>query len=492
MRKEEIYINNILKHVPGSIFWKDVDGVYLGCNQLEADLAGLKSPELIIGKTDYDLSWKCIADVLKKTDQRIMQTEISEEIIETPTFPDGRQMIMLTKKSPLYDENNKVIGIIGVSIDITDRKRAEELQVKNKIQKVRIQEQKDFATFTAQVLHDITSPLYTMEFIMKSPDIQGRNHVILRDVITSIKNTVGALLGKYKEYERETNASQVGLILVALALEDAVRNKEYQYKDSKIRFNYSFDSANKFTYIKGDQLSFGCMISNLVNNAVEACRDKTGVLDISFNVDDKYVNIVLKDDGIGISNETINKIRNRLPNIASTKHTGDGIGMGQILTTVDFYNGIIEVESEKNVGTTFSIRFPLVDCPKWIAQQLTFKKGDTIVVLDDDPSVLSTFEDLLKNYSSDLRLKFFTKSRDALNFIESFNNKEKLIFLSDYELRDCDFSGLTVILQSGIKERSLIVTSIHSDKSICEMVERSNVKILPKQFLLDVPVTIAA
>ncbi|GHT98796.1 hypothetical protein FACS1894126_4600 [Alphaproteobacteria bacterium] len=484
----EVYINNILKHVPGCIYWKDIDGIYLGCNQMEADMVGLKSPALIIGKTDYELSWGDMGDILRNTDQRIMRTGIPEEVIETPTLADGREIIMLTKKSPLYDENNHIIGIIGVSIDITDGKKAEELQIKTKVQETRIEEQKDFATFTAQVLHDIISPLSTMEYIVKSFDTQEKQHFVLKNVITSIKNIVGALSEKYKKYERESNAAQVGLILIALALGDAVRNKKYRYKDSKIKFNYSFDSADNFTFVRGDQLSFECMISNLINNAVEACGIDSGIVDVSFGIEGTYAKIIIKDNGVGILKPIINKINNRSGHIDSTKHAGPGIGLDQVLTTIDFYKGIIDVESEKDAGTTFLIKFPLVECPKWIAKQLVFKKGDTVVVLDDDPSVFCAFETLLKDYSEDLDLKFFSKSRDALNFIEFFREKERLFFLCDYELRGSDFSGLTVILQSGIKERSLIITTIHSDRNVCEMAERSNVKILPKQFLLDMQI----
>ncbi|GHT95086.1 hypothetical protein FACS1894122_12310 [Alphaproteobacteria bacterium] len=280
--------------------------------------------------------------------------------------------------------------------------------------------------------------------------------------------------------------------VVALALEDAVRSKKYQYKATKIRFNYSFDSANKFTFVKGDQLSFGRMMSNLINNAVEACDDESGIVDISFNVEDKYAKIVLKDNGAGMSQEMVDKIKAHLLGIDSTKHPGHGIGLLQVLTTLDLYNGILDIESEKNTGTTFTIKFPLVSCPKWIAKRLVFRKGDTVVILDDDPSVFSIFEHLLKNHSKDLELKFFTKSRDALNFIESFRDKEKLCFLSDYELRNDDFNGLTVILQSGIKEHSLIITNIHGDKTIHEVAEQSNVKILPKRFLSDTQVTVTA
>ncbi|MDR2251785.1 MAG: PAS domain-containing protein, partial [Endomicrobium sp.] len=139
------YINNILEYVPGCIYWKDVNGVYLGCNQMEVEVLGLNSSEQMIGKTDYQLPWKNIATRLEKTDKQIMETKIPEEVIETPTLADGKTLVMLTKKSPLYDEKWNVVGIIGVSIDITDRKKKEELETKLKLQEELYRVTKDVA-----------------------------------------------------------------------------------------------------------------------------------------------------------------------------------------------------------------------------------------------------------------------------------------------------------------------------------------------------------
>jgi PAS domain S-box-containing protein len=123
--KKQVKISDILETIPGCIYWKDVDGVYLGCNQAEAEVLGFKYPNEVIGKTDYDLLCKNEAEILRKIDQRIMQNEVSEQILEELTTSDGRKVIMLTKKSPLYDDKNNIIGIIGVSIDITDRRAKE-------------------------------------------------------------------------------------------------------------------------------------------------------------------------------------------------------------------------------------------------------------------------------------------------------------------------------------------------------------------------------
>jgi PAS domain S-box-containing protein len=187
--------SSILEYIPGWIYWKDVNGVYLGCNQAEAEILGLRSPEEIIGKTDYDLSWSGAAEILQKTDQRIMGSRRVEEIFEKVTGNDGKEIVMLTKKSPLYNDKGNVIGIIGVSIDITDRKEKEELEVKlNKLQE-------EVYRLARDVAHDIQSPLAALEafqYIVTSKLTEEENR-ILDSLKRSISGMTNKLMKKYEE-----------------------------------------------------------------------------------------------------------------------------------------------------------------------------------------------------------------------------------------------------------------------------------------------------
>jgi PAS domain-containing protein len=73
MREEQLLASNILQSIHGFIYWEDIDVVYSGCNQAEAEMPGYKSAkEVVVSKTDYDLSWRYEAEILRKIDQRIM------------------------------------------------------------------------------------------------------------------------------------------------------------------------------------------------------------------------------------------------------------------------------------------------------------------------------------------------------------------------------------------------------------------------------------
>lgn len=116
----------ILDHIPNHlIFWKDRNSVYLGCNAALAQAVGLKSSAEIIGKTDYDLpTLKEQSDAYRADDQLVMKTGIPKlNIEEEQTVGNGIVRTLSTSKTPLFDEEGNVYGILAISSDITERKR---------------------------------------------------------------------------------------------------------------------------------------------------------------------------------------------------------------------------------------------------------------------------------------------------------------------------------------------------------------------------------
>lgn len=118
----------ILDTIPQSIFWKDLDGKYLGCNSAFAKVAGLDSPNDIVGKSDFDLPWpRSEAETYRAYDQVVISSKQEKlHIIEPLQKVDGSRLIIDTSKIPLIDEGHTLRGVVGIYDDITERKRTEE------------------------------------------------------------------------------------------------------------------------------------------------------------------------------------------------------------------------------------------------------------------------------------------------------------------------------------------------------------------------------
>lgn len=118
-------LTNFADAMPGVVYAKDRDGRLMIGNHGTSELVG-KVPQDYIGRTDLELlEDKQQAAAIMETDQRIMVSGRSEQVEENVDFPDGRRAIWLSTKSPLRDLGGEVVGLVGTSLDITERKAIE-------------------------------------------------------------------------------------------------------------------------------------------------------------------------------------------------------------------------------------------------------------------------------------------------------------------------------------------------------------------------------
>lgn len=128
LRQSQQMLQLVMDNIPQIIFWKDTASVFLGCNRVFAEIAGLESPEDVVGKTDYDLlPQKEEADLYRESDLRVMQSDTPEYGVIIPHLQkDGTQLWTEVSKIPLHDAEGNVIGVLGTCEDITERKQAQE------------------------------------------------------------------------------------------------------------------------------------------------------------------------------------------------------------------------------------------------------------------------------------------------------------------------------------------------------------------------------
>ncbi len=126
LRENEAHLRTVIETIPDLVWLKDPDGVYLSCNPKFENFFGAKEKD-IIGKTDYDFVDKDLADIFRKHDKAAMAANrpiVNEEFL---TYADAsHRELFETVKTPMYDSEGKLIGVLGIGRNITERRQAEE------------------------------------------------------------------------------------------------------------------------------------------------------------------------------------------------------------------------------------------------------------------------------------------------------------------------------------------------------------------------------
>ena len=118
-------VSSLINSIPDIVFYKNLDGIYLGCNAEFARHLG-KEIDDILGKTDYDLYDRCEANAFRENDRLMLEQESPRHNEEWIRYPDGRKVLLDTLKAPLRDSESKLIGMLGVARNITEQRKAEE------------------------------------------------------------------------------------------------------------------------------------------------------------------------------------------------------------------------------------------------------------------------------------------------------------------------------------------------------------------------------
>jgi diguanylate cyclase (GGDEF)-like protein/PAS domain S-box-containing protein len=122
---QETRLRTLVQTIPDLVWLKDTHGVYLGCNPVFERFFGAREAD-IIGKTDYDFVNKELADFFRAHDRKAMAAGKPSTNEEWLTFPDnGHRGLFETVKTPMVDQAGKLIGVLGIAREITERKAAE-------------------------------------------------------------------------------------------------------------------------------------------------------------------------------------------------------------------------------------------------------------------------------------------------------------------------------------------------------------------------------
>jgi len=303
--RNQKYYEDIIAFMPGHVYWKDKDGSFLGCNLQQAKDAGFKSPDDMVGKTDYDMPWSIQADYLREIDIKVMESGKILTLEELFELPDGTKKIYLSNKLPLYNENDCVSGILGISFDITERKQLEADLIKAKEQAETANLAK--TEFLENMRHDIRTPLTgivgfanLIKDEAKTPQVDeyADNLVAASDMLLEFLNEI---LEAIKVVSGDTPIVRRKFSLHEMA-DKIVQLMKPKALEKKLTINLNCDKAIP-KFVIGDYKRIQRIFLELISNSLNFTKEGhvTIFIDLARRQErELIIRCIIQDTGMGI------------------------------------------------------------------------------------------------------------------------------------------------------------------------------------------------
>jgi len=483
--------------IPTHVFWYNPEGILQGCSEAEARAFGYKNAQQMIGTSIYKQKTQTSAnlDILKRVNQRILETGETQIAEEPLTYADGREAVFLSRKVPLKNSAGKIVSILGVAVDITDQKLREKLEIEKNVATLKTLEAREkYKKQAEKAAHDIRSPLLGLNMILSGIDskvIPEAKRLAINDALAAVDVIMEDLVN-YDKKGTETSAASAEkpmAVLVPALLSQVLALKKSEYKSLSLDLEDQFSGKDYTAFIQIEPTALKRSLSNLINNAKDAFEGRSGVIRLKLETSPSQIRILIQDNGKGMPESVKEKILKQVA-VSSDKASGHGFGMAQVQETLVRNRGTLEIESEMGKGTTMIMVLPRLKVPNWFAENLTIKSTDTVVILDDDASMHEGWESRFRaimDQHPGIHLKHFYEGEATVNFIKGSSDAEKsqLLLLTDYELLGQTLNGLDVIEQSGLR-RAFLVSSHYANPEVQARAMQLSVKIIPKQTAVEI------
>lgn len=349
---QELYLMNaLMKNLPDHIYFKDMESRFIRINDAHAQLFGLSTPGEAIGKTDFDFFTEEHARQAYNDEQAIIQSGKPLIKEEKETWNDRPDTWVSTIKLPLLDYEGNIVGTFGISRDITERKRAEELNIANK----------ELEAFSYSVSHDLRAPLRHINgyvdlllsrFYDPLPD-KARHYL---DNIADSAHQMGTLIDDLLQFSRtgrqEIRQAYLDMNIIVQVVLETIK------QDNRER-NIEWRIAS-LPHIYGDKAMMYLVWKNLLDNAVKFTSAKEKAI-IEINVLKKNEEFIFSvcDNGVGFDMQYAQKLFGVFQRLHSTdEFEGTGIGLANVHRIILRHKGRTWAEAEPDNGATFYFSLP--------------------------------------------------------------------------------------------------------------------------------------
>jgi PAS domain S-box-containing protein len=364
-------LNQMATNIPANIYWKDLRGVYLGCNAMQDQISQIKWHTSIVGKTLYDFLPKEDADRFAKVDDEVMLLGKVMNLEEESFDTQGNPATYLSSKSPVHNDRGETIGMLGISLNITKQKQIEQhlRYVKEKAEAAA----RAKSEFIMNISHDIRTPFMGILGFSEILEAQEQDE-FKKETLGYIRQSAERLLSWMNEIIDVVSSSGENTeidqpIDISQLLEDLAELMRARVEFKKLHWLIIIDPALP-QYLVGDLAGVRRVLLNLIGNAVKFTNEGGVTVEVKLlSQAENNVNLEfrVKDTGIGISSENYGKIFKKFSRLKSNSiesYPGSGLGLYNVSQIVERLGGSVDVASTVGKGSIFSIQLPFkLDLP---------------------------------------------------------------------------------------------------------------------------------
>ncbi len=438
LRKNTALIKAISDTSSDVIFAKDRDGRMLFANPATLTLIG-KPLDQVLGNTDADLLGDAeAARAVMDNDRRVMDSGTPEEVEERVPMPDGQERTWLSWKVPYRDDSDRIVGLLGISRDITDRKRDEEnLRESN--------HRKD--EFLAMLAHELRNPLapittgaqllelfaHDEQRVRKASKIISRQAAHMVELVDDLLDVSRVTRGLIELQKDDIDIK----LVIAAAIEQARPLIEARSHEFVSRM------ASSHVLVHGDSTRLVQAFVNVLNNAAKY-TPAGGQITLAMEVDHDFVTICVDDNGVGMKPELLPKVFDlfsqgeRTPDRAQG---GLGLGLALVRSIVEMHGGRVQARSAGlGKGSTLVVELPRLpddaardDSAAILPATAPRVQPRSIMVVDDNQDAGESLASLLQALGH--KVKVCTTSHAALDAARALAPD---VFILDIGLPDMD------------------------------------------------------
>lgn len=342
-RRMRMYMESFINHSPDAIYIMDNDGCIMQANHAFEELFGFSTAQLIGVRNPI------VPDHLLQEEEEFLQLVQSGQTIKpVETYrqtKDGELIPVSITISPIRDVSNEITGFANICRDMRHRHRMEELMRRS-------EKLNTVGQLAAGVAHEIRNPLTTLRGFLQLQEQSKKlnlDHVrVMLSELERINLIVGEFLilakpqaVKFKYRDIRDIISEVSVFMSSEALMHNVTIKD----------NYTEDDCR----IPCEENQLKQVFINLLKNAIEA-MPQGGQIHIVISRLATHVSVQITDEGIGMDEETLKRIGDPF---FTVKENGTGLGIMVSQKIIQSHQGLMELSSQVNVGTTVRVLLPL-------------------------------------------------------------------------------------------------------------------------------------